>query len=207
SKFITPLLRLGFKKSLEPPDFYKVLAQDESRTLCYALEESWENEVNESKVKNRPAKLHNAIYFVFGRKYILLGSILVFEILTVSTSGLREMEAGKIMNLLSNDVARFDQTVIFLHYFWAAPLSLIGFVALLWYEMGPSCLAGFLGLIILVPIQAFMGRKMGYYRRQVATLSDKRIGIMNELLNGIRVIKMYAWEIPFSQLVDAIRIK
>lgn len=44
------------------------------------------------------------------------------------------------------------------------------------------------------------------FRRQVAQLSDKRIGIMNEILNGIRVIKMYAWEQPFSNLVDKARM-
>jgi len=56
------------------------------------------------------------------------------------------------------------QMVIFTHYFWVAPLSLVGFVILLWNEMGASCLAGFGCLIMLVPIQGFMGRRMGLYR-------------------------------------------
>lgn len=36
-------------------------------------------------------------------------------------------------------------------------------------------------------------------------LADHRIRIMNEVVSGIRIIKMYAWEIPFSALVTAVR--
>lgn len=34
---------------------------------------------------------------------------------------------------------------------------------------------------------------------------DARIKIMNEVLNGIRVIKLYAWERSFIELIYAIR--
>jgi ATP-binding cassette subfamily C (CFTR/MRP) protein 4 len=46
-----------------------------------------------------------------------------------------------------------------------------------------------------------MGNLFSVFRYKVAVKTDKRIRIMNEILNGIRVIKMYAWEIPFSKLV------
>ena len=35
---------------------------------------------------------------------------------------------------------------------------------------------------------------------------DKRIKKLNEILSGIKVIKMYAWEIPFGKLVGDIRL-
>lgn len=36
---------------------------------------------------------------------------------------------------------------------------------------------------------------------------DNRIKIMNEILNGIRVLKLYAWELGFKKVVDAIRTR
>lgn len=42
-------------------------------------------------------------------------------------------------------------------------------------------------------------------RSKSAALADKRIRIMNEVLSGIRIIKMYAWEKPFSALVSELR--
>jgi ATP-binding cassette subfamily C (CFTR/MRP) protein 4 len=39
----------------------------------------------------------------------------------------------------------------------------------------------------------------------IAERTDKRIGVMSEILNGIRVIKMYAWEDAFAQVVRDLR--
>ena len=42
-------------------------------------------------------------------------------------------------------------------------------------------------------------------RFKAAQLTDKRVKVMNEVITGIRVIKMYAWEYAFKDLVDGIR--
>ena len=42
-------------------------------------------------------------------------------------------------------------------------------------------------------------------RFKAARLTDKRVKVMNEVITGIRVIKMYAWEYAFKDLVDGIR--
>ena len=38
-------------------------------------------------------------------------------------------------------------------------------------------------------------------------LKDQRIKMMNELLNGIKVLKLYAWEVAFMRRVNYIRGK
>ena len=38
-------------------------------------------------------------------------------------------------------------------------------------------------------------------RTKTANRTDSRIGVMNEIINGIKVIKMYAWETPFSDKI------
>lgn len=42
-------------------------------------------------------------------------------------------------------------------------------------------------------------------RAETAVLTDDRIRTMNEVISGIRVIKMYGWEKPFAALVDEVR--
>jgi hypothetical protein len=42
-------------------------------------------------------------------------------------------------------------------------------------------------------------------RRKVAVLTDERVRIMNEILTGIRVIKMYCWEHMFGDLIKNVR--
>ena len=43
------------------------------------------------------------------------------------------------------------------------------------------------------------------FRFKAAWLTDKRVRIMNEIISGIRVIKMYAWENAFNKLVAKLR--
>ena len=45
------------------------------------------------------------------------------------------------------------------------------------------------------------------FRRKTSAQTDKRVKIMSELLSGMRVIKMYAWENAFKKIINAIRAK
>ena len=42
-------------------------------------------------------------------------------------------------------------------------------------------------------------------RLKVVTITDKRVTMMSEIINSMRLIKMYAWEQPFTQRIDKLR--
>ncbi|XP_076004927.1 ATP-binding cassette sub-family C member 4-like [Genypterus blacodes] len=127
--------------------------------------------------------------------------------LCLSSAAMGKTTTGQIVNLLSNDVIRFDDVTISLHYLWAGPLVVAVVVGLLWMEIGPSCLAGIVVLMFLMPTQSMFGNLFSKLRNQTATLTDKRILTMNEVVSGVRIIKMYAWEKPFAALVSEVRRK
>ena len=35
--------------------------------------------------------------------------------------------------------------------------------------------------------------------------TDRRVKVMNEVISGMRVLKLYTWEDPFTQLVESLR--
>ncbi|XP_033471881.1 ATP-binding cassette sub-family C member 4-like isoform X2 [Epinephelus lanceolatus] len=125
--------------------------------------------------------------------------------LGLSSKSMGQTTTGQIVNLLSNDVNRFDEITLNLHYLWVGPLQAMVIIVLLWYEIGPSCLAGLAVIALMMPVQTWFGKLFGIFRSKAVVLTDNRIRIMNEVVSGIRIIKMYAWEKPFSALVTQVR--
>lgn len=62
-------------------------------------------------------------------------------------------------------------------------------------------------MYIKFTIAAYIGRKSARLRLKTARRTDYRVRIMNEIILGIQVIKMYAWETSFAQMVNKIRKK
>lgn len=58
-------------------------------------------------------------------------------------------------------------------------------------------------LILTIPV--YSARLSAKYRKQTALKTDERIRLMDEILKGIQVIKMYAWEKPFEKLIGLAR--
>ena len=56
-----------------------------------------------------------------------------------------------------------------------------------------------------VPLQTWVGKQFGKLRVRTAGKTDRRIRLMNEIVNGMKVIKMYTWEKPFANLVHESR--
>lgn len=108
---------------------------------------------------------------------------------------------------MSVDAQRFMDLATYINMIWSAPLQVILALYLLWRNLGPSVLAGVAVMILLVPINAVMAMKTKTYQVAQMKSKDNRIKLMNEILNGIKVLKLYAWELAFREKVLEIRQK
>eukprot|EP01128_Nolandella_sp_AFSM9_P006332 TRINITY_DN3225_c5_g1_i1.p1 TRINITY_DN3225_c5_g1~~TRINITY_DN3225_c5_g1_i1.p1 ORF type:complete len:1698 (-),score=443.16 TRINITY_DN3225_c5_g1_i1:254-4717(-) len=112
---------------------------------------------------------------------------------------------GEIVNLQSIDAFRIGQTVTYLHNLWSAPLQIIVSTILLYRVLGYSAFAGIGTMVILLPAQLFLAKKLGGVQKVMMKKKDSRQKTINEVLQGIRVIKFFAWETSFMQKVGVIR--
>ncbi|XP_057653043.1 ATP-binding cassette sub-family C member 4-like [Diorhabda carinulata] len=140
------------------------------------------------------------------RVRIASSSLIYRKITRLNQTSLGETTAGQLVNLLSNDVSRFDYAFLFLHTFWMMPFQTAIVTYLMWQQVGISALAGLTVMVIVsLPLQGFVAQFVGKLRYDVSKKTDNRVKLMGEIISGIQVIKMYAWEKPFEKLVKAAR--
>uniref|UniRef100_A0A8D0QXR5 Multidrug resistance-associated protein 1 n=1 Tax=Sus scrofa TaxID=9823 RepID=A0A8D0QXR5_PIG len=146
------------------------------------------------------------ICFVSGMriKSAVIGAV-YRKALVITNSARKSSTVGEIVNLMSVDAQRFMDLATYINMIWSAPLQVILALYLLWLNLGPSVLAGVAVMIFMVPLNAMMAMKTKTYQVAHMKSKDNRIKLMNEILNGIKVLKLYAWELAFKEKVLAIR--
>ncbi|XP_051968145.1 ATP-binding cassette sub-family C member 3-like isoform X2 [Xyrauchen texanus] len=127
--------------------------------------------------------------------------------LVITNEAKRSSTVGEVVNLMSVDAQRFMDLTTFLNMLWSAPLQIILALFFLWQNLGPSVLAGVAVMVLLIPFNAFIAMKTRTYQVEQMKHKDDRIKLMNEVLSGIKVLKLYAWEISFKEKVLQIRQK
>ncbi|XP_042720019.1 multidrug resistance-associated protein 1 isoform X3 [Lagopus leucura] len=148
------------------------------------------------------------ICFVTGmRLKTAIVGVIYRKALVITNSARKTSTVGEIVNLMSVDAQRFMDLATYINMIWSAPLQVILALYLLWQNLGPSVLAGVAVMILLVPVNAVMAMKTKTYQVAQMKSKDNRIKLMNEILNGIKVLKLYAWELAFREKVLEIRQK
>ncbi|XP_021934289.1 multidrug resistance-associated protein 4-like isoform X2 [Zootermopsis nevadensis] len=133
-------------------------------------------------------------------------SLIYRKILRLSKSAQGQTAAGQVVNLLSNDVNRFDFVTMWLHFIWIMPIQTVVITYFIWEAVGWSALIGVLAIFLqTVPVQSYLSKLTSKLRLKIAVRTDERVRLMSEIISGIQVIKMYAWEKPFEKMVQIAR--
>lgn len=133
-------------------------------------------------------------------------SLLLYEkTLTVSASGRASTSTGQVVNMMSNDTTQLQRFLTFIGFIIVAPMQIIIALVLIYQQVGNATWVGVAFMVGLIPINIFIFKFVGNYRRLVLKHSDARVKMMNEIFTGIRIIKFYAWETAFRKEVGKIR--
>ncbi|KAJ0182975.1 hypothetical protein K1T71_000951 [Dendrolimus kikuchii] len=115
--------------------------------------------------------------------------------------------AGHVVNLLTTDAQRFDMACLFMVDLVRTPIESTLIVYLMYRQIGVATLVGVAFLLMFIPLQGYLGKISSKLRRQTAIRTDNRIRLMNEVIQSIEAIKMYAWENAFARIIGQARKK
>ncbi|KAJ5906589.1 ABC transporter 7 [Penicillium subrubescens] len=114
-----------------------------------------------------------------------------------------QANVGTIINLMAIDSFKVSEVGAYLHFLWASvPVQLIMAVILLYKIMGFSSFAGIALMALMLPVNLFIAKQFNEVQNLILKGTDARIHATNEVLQNIRIIKYFAWEQRFQDIVN-----
>uniref|UniRef100_A0AAY4EWL5 ATP-binding cassette, sub-family C (CFTR/MRP), member 9 n=1 Tax=Denticeps clupeoides TaxID=299321 RepID=A0AAY4EWL5_9TELE len=131
------------------------------------------------------------------------------KILRLSTSNMSmgEMTLGQINNLVAIETNQLMWFLFLCPNLWAMPVQIIMGVILLYYLLGVSALIGASVIVFLAPVQYLIATKLADTQKSTLDYSTDRLKKTTEILKGIKLLKLYAWENIFCNSVEETRGK
>ncbi|KAL8710966.1 MAG: hypothetical protein Q9220_004565 [cf. Caloplaca sp. 1 TL-2023] len=114
-----------------------------------------------------------------------------------------QVNVGTIINLMAVDSFKVAEVCAYLHFLWAStPVQLVMCVVLLYRVLGYSSFVSIALMIGVMPLNLFIAKQFTKTQKIIMAATDARIHTTNEVLQNIRIIKYFAWEIRFGQIVN-----
>ncbi|XP_033103781.1 multidrug resistance-associated protein 5-like isoform X2 [Anneissia japonica] len=193
--WLTSLFKKAIRVPLQIADLFPCSSFDSAKVNSSRLERLWEEELYLKGPKNA-SFLRTALRFL--RTRFILGLTLVGLCFCMGMM-------NAIINICTNDSMRFYDIALFLSYPIIGPFVTIFGIAYVVNIIGPAALVGTSLMLIFFMYQICTARIVTKLRRNCLRTTDKRVRMINELIICIKLIKMYAWEIPFSNVISEIR--
>jgi ABC-type multidrug transport system fused ATPase/permease subunit len=113
--------------------------------------------------------------------------------------------ADMVTNLQSTDCRSIEMVYWMWMYVWAAPLQVVITTVLLYLQLGWVVLVGIGVLLLLIPVQKCMMSSLKELTAAASAASDQRIKLITEVIHGVQVVKLQAWESMFAERVEKAR--
>ena len=161
--------------------------------ICWLLKSSCNHNIMLEGIL-LPAKVKGGLILIMTRK-----------ILGLSQHAADLNEVGRITNIISNDFNRIEDKFRFAVQALPLPIQFIIIIVIVFCRVGWMGSILFLIIVLAIAFQFLLSKLEAKYQVEVNAHKDSRIKAYTELLEGIRIIKLYAWEMAFRDMIQEIR--
>jgi len=149
---------------------------------------------------------HFACIIAAGMRNTIIG-FTYKKLQSVTLSSIQQINIGKVINLLSNDVNELDKGGIYLVTTFLAPYTIVLSGITIWKYYGFTTVIGMLSLGGFLIFSNILSKRTQNIRSEKSAVTDARIKMTNELIECVRLVKMYAWEKAFKKSLQVLREK
>lgn len=135
----------------------------------------------------------------------LLSSLVYRKVLKARVDYLSKYSQGFQTNLISIDSNRVQDGILNSIMSFSCIFQIILCMIYLYFVMGLSFLAGIGVMLVILPVNFFIAKFSKAFEAQQLKFKDQRIKIINAILNGIKLVKLYSWEKPFEEMISNVR--
>ncbi|KAI9179643.1 Transporter of the ATP-binding cassette (ABC) [Blastocladiella emersonii ATCC 22665] len=132
-------------------------------------------------------------------------SILITEVYLKVLTRKASHSAGKITNYFGSDASRVHIWFCWAHGLFVTPLQLVIAISSLYFVLGWSSIVGVSFLVLLIPVQSYLTKRMYARQKLVMAATDTRMSRITEMLSSIRIVKFMAWESKFAERITDAR--
>uniref|UniRef100_A0A1I8GNJ2 ABC-type glutathione-S-conjugate transporter n=1 Tax=Macrostomum lignano TaxID=282301 RepID=A0A1I8GNJ2_9PLAT len=125
--------------------------------------------------------------------------------LTLTQESRARSTVGEIVNLMTVDSNKIADSI---PSFWVvlwSPVQIVIALVMLWAQLGTAVLAGIGIFVVIIPVNGYIMAKAQKLEEKEMKTKDERLKLINEVLNAMKVIKLYAWEPSFQQKISHVR--
>ncbi|CAN0919726.1 ABC transporter C family member 13 [Linum grandiflorum] len=133
-------------------------------------------------------------------------TIIYQKCLCLTIAAQSKFSEGEIQTFMSVDADRTVNLCNSFHDIWSLPLQIGIALYLLYTQVRFAFLAGLAITILLIPVNKWISERIASATEKMMKQKDERIRRTGEILSHIRTLKMYGWELLFSNWVMETRM-
>ncbi|XP_069108585.1 ATP-binding cassette sub-family C member 10-like [Argopecten irradians] len=151
------------------------------------------------------SRFHFIRMHVFMKVRISIMTAIYKKALNISTVSQSKFSTGEIVNFLGTDTDRMMRFCHCFHALWSLPFETVICMYIMYQLVGIAMLGGLVAALVLVPINKIVSSKQIALGQALMEQKDKRTKLMNEILGGMNIIKLYTWEDHFQKMIEKLR--
>jgi ATP-binding cassette subfamily C (CFTR/MRP) protein 1 len=115
------------------------------------------------------------------------------------------LESGEVVNIINVDIKALELIFSSIGPSIIVPFVILCDLLLIYWQIGVAALVGLSWCLFSIPLSMYLIKTVGAQFKNRLKIGDKRLKHINEIFQGIRVIKYFAWETAFIAKIEALR--